>query len=147
MQTIIKQRNKYLKLFSFTSAVCLIVLLGFIVPKNALSEKTISATKSLGITSGSISITLSNKTVLKLNVLPDTLENDVYITLFEPDEIPYREDIIGIFSIKIENNNNLRLKKPINIKVFPENKIDPEREKRVQVYKLKKQDKDRRFQS
>ena len=147
MLTIIKQRDKYLKLFSFTSAVCLIVLLGFIVPKSALSEKTISATKSLGITSSSISITLSNKTVLKLNVLPETLENDVYITLFEPDEIPYREDIIGIFSVKIENNNNLRLKKPINIKVFPENRIDPEREKMVQVYKLKKQDKDRKYWS
>ncbi|GAB62328.1 hypothetical protein KSU1_C0732 [Candidatus Jettenia caeni] len=139
MNTTNKQMDVVSGLLHIVLNIFLLVFISVFISKNALSQEKNSATQYLGVRSGNINITLSTKTALMLEVPSNALKEDANITLSESEVMPYNEDIIGLFSLKVENAGTSKIKRPLNIKVFPGKGIDENREEMLQVYKLRKQ--------
>ena len=116
-----------------STIISLILLLSVFTSSSVLGRDKISASKTFGTGRDQLSITLSSKTVLKLEVLPGTFK-DTKLTLSEADIIPYNKDIIGLLSVEIENDDiTHKIKKPLIIKAFPVNGIDQSRVEMIQT--------------
>ncbi|MBM2833971.1 MAG: hypothetical protein HW406_1132 [Candidatus Brocadiaceae bacterium] len=121
-----------------STIISMILLLSFFASSSAFGRDKISASKTFGAERDRLGITLSSKTVLKLEVLPETFKDGTKLTLSEADVIPYNKDIIGLLSVKIENDDiTHKIKKPLIIKAFPVNAIDQSRVEMIQAFILK----------